>query len=143
MNYRKLRIAWSVACGVACVLWMALWVRGYWYSEGWNWLFTTRYLHLSTDAGRFNLGTGRELFTSPGWYQVESDRARWAFLQKPTLFADPSQRAFLIGLPYWLLLLGTATLAALPWASARFSLRALLIVITLVALGLGAFAWAN
>ena len=29
MRYRKLRIAWSVVCGIACVLLIALWVRSY------------------------------------------------------------------------------------------------------------------
>jgi len=30
MRFRKLRIAWSVGCGLACVLLIALWVRSYW-----------------------------------------------------------------------------------------------------------------
>ena len=29
MRFRKLRIAWSVACGIACVLLIVLWVRSY------------------------------------------------------------------------------------------------------------------
>ena len=29
MRFRKLRIAWSVACGIAAVLLIALWVRSY------------------------------------------------------------------------------------------------------------------
>jgi hypothetical protein len=29
MTFRKLRIAWSVGCGIACVLLIALWVRSY------------------------------------------------------------------------------------------------------------------
>ena len=29
MRFRKLRIAWSVVCGVACVLLIVLWVRSY------------------------------------------------------------------------------------------------------------------
>jgi len=29
MKYRKLRIAWSVAWGVVCLLLVALWVRSY------------------------------------------------------------------------------------------------------------------
>src|SRR4051812_40138543 len=33
MKYRKLRIAWSVFCGIACVLLIALWVRSYWRTE--------------------------------------------------------------------------------------------------------------
>jgi hypothetical protein len=31
MRFRKLRIAWSVACGIACVLLIALWVRSFWW----------------------------------------------------------------------------------------------------------------
>ena len=29
MKYRKLRIAWSVACAVVCLLLLAFWVRSY------------------------------------------------------------------------------------------------------------------
>src|SRR4029078_8805165 len=31
MRFRKLRIVWSVLCGIACVLVIVLWVRSYWY----------------------------------------------------------------------------------------------------------------
>src|SRR4029079_6900571 len=34
MRFRKLRIAWSVLCAIACVLLIALWVRSYWW---WDW----------------------------------------------------------------------------------------------------------
>jgi hypothetical protein len=33
MKYRKLRIAWSVGCGIVCLLLIALWVRSYWWSD--------------------------------------------------------------------------------------------------------------
>src|SRR3954471_1179816 len=33
MTYRKLRIAFSVTCGLACVLLVVLWVRSYWSSD--------------------------------------------------------------------------------------------------------------
>jgi hypothetical protein len=33
MTFRKLRIAWSVFWGVACVLMVVLWVRSYWLKE--------------------------------------------------------------------------------------------------------------
>jgi hypothetical protein len=33
MTYRKLRIAWSVACGIVAVLLCVLWVRSYWYQD--------------------------------------------------------------------------------------------------------------
>ena len=31
MRFRKLRIAWSVGCGILCVLLIVLWVRSYWW----------------------------------------------------------------------------------------------------------------
>ncbi len=34
MRFRKLRIAWSVVCGLACVLLIVLWVRSYWWIDG-------------------------------------------------------------------------------------------------------------
>jgi hypothetical protein len=33
MNYRKLRIAWSVLLGLAAVMLCVLWVRSYWLTE--------------------------------------------------------------------------------------------------------------
>src|SRR3954447_118615 len=33
MTFRKLRIAWSVFWGLACVLLVVLWVRSYWYHD--------------------------------------------------------------------------------------------------------------
>jgi hypothetical protein len=31
MSFRKLRIVWSVFCGVACLLLIVLWVLSYWW----------------------------------------------------------------------------------------------------------------
>src|SRR6476469_9127373 len=33
MRFRKLRIAFSVTCLIACVLLIALWVRSYWWDD--------------------------------------------------------------------------------------------------------------
>jgi hypothetical protein len=33
MRFRKLRIAWSVGCALACVLLITLWVRSYWRAD--------------------------------------------------------------------------------------------------------------
>jgi hypothetical protein len=33
MRYRKLRIAWSVGCAIACVLLCVLWVRSYYHAD--------------------------------------------------------------------------------------------------------------
>ena len=33
MKYPKLRIAWSVGCGILCLLLIVLWVRSYWWAD--------------------------------------------------------------------------------------------------------------
>src|SRR4051812_996193 len=37
LRLRKLRIAWSVFWGLACVLVLVLWMRSYWYAESVIW----------------------------------------------------------------------------------------------------------
>ena len=82
MKYRKLRIAWSVFWGIACVL---LIVWGLFWFNPWG--------------------------------------------------VD-------ISVPYSFLILLTSMVAVSPWFLWRFSLRTLLIVTTLVAVGLGAIVYA-
>jgi hypothetical protein len=60
----------------------------------------------------------------------------------PSLLADGNRWGFQIGIPYWLLTLGTAALAALPELRCHFSLRTLLIAMTLVAVALAAIVYA-
>ena len=33
MKFKKLRIVWSVICGLACILLMGLWIRSYWWAD--------------------------------------------------------------------------------------------------------------
>ena len=95
MRFRKLRIAFSVTCGIACVLLIVLWGRSQWWNE--------RVADLSV-------------------------RNQWQLLRYGAMF------------PHWILVLILGGLAASPFASrptSRFSLRALLIVTSVIALGLG------
>jgi hypothetical protein len=144
IRYRKLRIAWSVVCGVACLLLIGLWVRSYWYSEGFNWFFsTTKYVHVSSDVGQLFLGVGDVSFEPPSYFRGEAGlyADEHELIRMPTLLAGQNQWGFQLGIPYWLLLLGTATLAALRWIAWRFSLRTLLIGMTLLAALLGLVAY--
>jgi hypothetical protein len=51
-------------------------------------------------------------------------------------------RYYILEFPHWFATVVVAGLGALPWFRWRFSLRALLIAITLVAAGLGLFVYA-
>ena len=54
MKFRKLRIAWSVGCGIACVLLAVLWVRSYWIADT---LFRGR--ETSTESFNMSLSSSR------------------------------------------------------------------------------------
>ena len=118
MRFRKLRIAWSVVCGIACVLLIAWGLRSYsreiFISLRGHWI---GFYHgtIMIDAYRPNLrGTG--------WIPVGEG----------------------FRFPHWFLILVFGTFAITPWISSlryRFSLRTLLIATTLVAVVLGLIVW--
>jgi hypothetical protein len=136
MRFRKLRIAWSIGCGIACVLLIVLWVGGY---DG--------------DKSLYRI-TGRKgvtVYVSPKGIILSGcrygDLNDWSFIKSgPELSIMQSGEHRLwtwtnwsIRLPYWTLTLALSALAVIPWLpwSNRFSLRTLLIAVTLVAAVLG------
>src|SRR6476659_6488605 len=52
MRYRKLRIAWSIACSILCLLLIVLWVRSYWLFDGFGGHTRTRNLGLESEQGQ-------------------------------------------------------------------------------------------
>jgi hypothetical protein len=145
MRFRKLRIAWSVVCGVACVLLIVLWVRSH---SKWDRLFY--HLPSGGTAGFSswdgNIIVGVEYSRGASYsrgFEFESQlTSQWQL--------DPSERGFLfmrdssefaVGMPHWFPIILSAVIAAVPWAKQRFSLRTLLIATTLVAVVLGLIAW--
>jgi hypothetical protein len=169
MKYRKLRIAWSVACGVSAVLLVMLWARSYRY---WDQLYTPICLEAYTSAdweGRIitiESATERKVASwSAGggvwqWHISVPLRGRASDVAGPYL--SPTNDAPPIGwigfafykrfglhpaicVPIWFLVIFAATLGSLPWIAyaKRFSLRALLIGMTVVAVALGAVIYAT
>src|SRR3954467_11232338 len=126
MTFRKLRIAWSVGCGIACVLLIALWIRSYWHID----IIETRKPFPASAVGSgFGITLAR-LYKepmSPQWsvrtYSTKNQE------KMETIFGfsvDSSAFEFVITFPHWLILsfLGIlAVFARLPW---RFSLRTML-----------------
>jgi len=144
MKWRKLRIAWSVGCGVLAVLLCVLWVRSYW-----TWSYLSAGITTKQRLG-FNSASGSLIavvhFHHPA---TARPRSKWEASSVPA----PKQPAyhrfmvrrlsggFSIGIPFWFLIPLNIVAAAAPWLRWRFSLRTLLIVTTLVALLLGLFVW--
>jgi hypothetical protein len=167
MKHRKLRIAWSVAWGIAAVLLCALWVRSYWWAD--NLLLPI------TDRHAVAIGSmlGGVSFSPwlPTAYRIPSSRmfrsekygepppefinghlppetlariaefaGSWAHAKNhPPPIRFGSLNHFFLS-PYFVLVGGATILAALSWVRWRFSLGTLLIATTLVAVVLGTVA---
>jgi hypothetical protein len=144
MKYRKLRITWSVAWGVVAVLLCVLWVRSYWYVDTFS---------LGSYGNTHWLGSisGELRYAKP---RGQAHSLQWNTLPRESLRRE-SPRGSILGfrgvmissgipiVPHWFPLTIFTTLATVPWIKWRFSLRALLIATTLVAVVLGLVVWAS
>jgi hypothetical protein len=163
MRLRKLRIAWSVLCAIACALLIVLWARSY-----------SRYDMLAFPSQSIGLGSIQgELvysfinFPSTKWPkliapgpQLQQWTVQSEYVTANTDFplmkdGQPVIRTIGFGwfssvhwlyvfVPHWSLVLVTATAAFPPWILRKnqFSIRTLLIATTLVAMVLGLIVYA-
>jgi hypothetical protein len=161
MRFRKLRIAWSVACVVACVLLIALWVRSYWHADQiYGHTAPTKVLHFGSMGGQLTFryikhynGSGIVKNWMPDGEPVSdiTKRRDQSFPNgQDDLLIYRYHSRFNFGwlqdgfyIPHWTLALLAGLLAPIPWLRYRFSLRTLLIATTLVAVALGLIVWLN
>ena len=147
MKYRKLRIAFSAVCGVLCLLLIALWVRSHWRFDCIYHLYKNRMsdgmsLTLASNAGiiLIPIRPANEadlfLYDHEGWKL----RSREADPETFNVQWKPAPDKPWVVIPYWFPVLLCSTLAAAPWIHRfrRFSLRTLLLAVTLTAVILGA-----
>lgn len=154
---RKLSIVFSIACGVASLLLLALWMRSYWYEDS---LAGPSYrsgsLHFHSEAGWLTLTNQARPRGREHWRLASQDidqrnqQELKMFASGATIVRTPPRfglvtRPFSRSLqtPHWFPLLLLTALAALPWIAPRFSLRTLLIALTLIAATMGFIVWAR
>jgi hypothetical protein len=158
---RYLRIAFSLLCGIVCLALTALWVRSYWYwDELYNPISNTHLIVVESASGRAMVDFTQ---SSPGapwiWHLSlplngrywEGPMDFWEDANRDTgiagfaLYANPWHTNYRA--PLWFFILVFAAIGAAPWLkwSKRFSLRTLLILITILAavLGLGVYTAKN
>jgi hypothetical protein len=131
MKYRKLRIAWSVAWGVICVMLIALWVRG-----------QANALTINTRTSQYNLAPQDSVlifFTAPA---TQNRQELWLVETVPIGLSRFGAWTFLV-MPYPLLAIPSAVVIVVPWIPRRFGLRTFLIATTVFAVLLGAIIWAT
>jgi hypothetical protein len=132
MKFRKLRIAWSVGCGILCLLLIILWVRSYSHSDELTGTFGNHLgFVIQSEQGQMRYGKP--------W----DEKPSWNFDSSPLGDDYPPSFPPMGGFdwPLWLAVLLTGTLIVIPWLRWRFTLRTLLIATTLVAVVLGLIVW--
>ncbi len=150
MRFHKLRIAFSVTCGIAGVLLVVLWVRSYSWVDGYH--QPVGHILCGGDALRGCISIhwidmNKVGHMSGGYRTLPASHALFGInIAEPFLwFHFKSLPAgFTLYLPMWIPLVTIIGAAVAPWARLtrwRFSLRTLLIATTLTAILLGLIVW--
>jgi hypothetical protein len=161
MRFRKLRIVFSAMCGVACLLLIVLWVRSYWHFDQFGKVISSRsYFGGGALQGQclFSYSSnpkyiaGLKVAGVDGWHKGDvlvEDWIRATPSAQNQPFGSLLIRGFKFGksdfrVPHWFLVLLSATCAAVTWPkwSRRFTLRSLLITMTVVVVLLVAIIYA-
>jgi|SRR3954451_12709460 hypothetical protein len=149
MKFRKLRIAWSVFCGLPCVLLIALWVRSYWCKDTLEYSGPSNLRTIVSERGEIHCD-------QTAWMDGGPDENEWSVTSENvvphnetathgfSLKAGVYDNEFSFTFPQWSPVLAFMSVGAVPWIgwSKRFSIRSLLIATTLVAAVLGLAVWA-
>lgn len=155
-TFRYLRITVSVLSLTTCALLWVLWVRSYSVREIYQGLIGNHVLSIQLARGELGIGFWAGHYKPDTWAVrsepvSESMKPLWLSAKgQPPLSSlgirwlrSVNPEMTLVVVPYWLLVLTTATIAAATWVkySRRFSLRTMFVAWTLVAAILGLIAW--
>jgi hypothetical protein len=149
MRFRKLRIAWAVGWGIACVLLIVLWVRSFWTRDRLAGQLThARAFHVDSFVGRVAISwrvRPQDLPPVPTEFSTHDD---------PEGFWNPNENILgfhiegdpgttVVSMPFWFLVFLTSSLCYISWLLWQFSRRTLLIGMTLVAVVLGLIVYTS
>lgn len=153
MKYRKLQIAWSVVWGLVAVLFVVLWMRSYYFGEVVQWS-VTKWCGFQFTSSEGQL-TARHCSLDGAGHHGGMDFPDWlwsvvpigSFSQSPTTILGFELRLpYFVATSYWAPVVICVALTIAPvlvgHPRLRFSLRTLLIAVTLIALLLGAVVYA-
>jgi hypothetical protein len=147
---RYLRIAFSAVCGIAVILLCVLWVRSYWWMDLYGGHLSTYTIGCVSFPGAVGLEINSQAQQLAPWGYGSRRAEPWLDALKRQNSPYPSrvwgrfqfdQDAWF--LPYWLLVVISITLATAPWLRKlrwRYSLKSLLLALTVVAVVLGLWA---
>src|SRR5262245_28458612 len=151
MKFRKLRIVWSLAWSVAAVLLIGLSVRSQNRFDGIRWHRNNAdVFQIYIYQGQLSIVSFDDQPLPPlvlnqvcriGTIECFESRKLIGERASPMFGIFTVPIGTRIEIPAWFLIVSMALLGPLPWVHWRFSLRALLIATTLVAVVLSLIAW--
>ena len=142
MKFHNLRIAWSVAWAVVALMLINLWLRSYSGRSTFEVLVTPTHRYFVHSLG----GTVAFDWEEREFISLELQRGGYDdlyFLYLKSNAGLKFQRSesdgaiYAISVSYWLILIVTLCISAIPWLPLRFSLRTMLVATTLLAVALG------
>ena len=140
MKYRKLRIAWSVGWGIIAVSLIVLWVRS--YDHAYRFWGQRASIEAGVEAQGGTVSCWRMDRSTISQADFSWAFDKWYAGRYPRQFLfEHSTFGFAIRCPTWVLLVMVAAAGCSAWVP-RFSLRTLLIGMTVVAVLFGLIAWA-
>jgi hypothetical protein len=149
MRFRKLRIVWSAACGIAVVLLILMWLRSRHTLDFLEWS-RSKYggsIAVTSFDGEceFMFATNNKIWTGmkPGFtYVTRRERfAPWAPSWTGFAVNGTNEGNHFFMAPYWFLASVGSFMTAASWFPWHFTLRTLLIATTLVAVVLELATW--
>src|SRR5689334_2253638 len=109
MKFRKLRIAWSVACGVACVLLIALWVRSYCRDVGFTRMGSNKiYTDIASNFGIVTVYRSGKIYWRDLYLQAVVKKDQWTCgsyqaCRIPSFGWRRAPGELFVRVPYWIL----------------------------------------
>lgn len=144
MKFQRTRIVISTLFAILGALFAAFWIRSKSTNDTVFKLDANYYLTtLGSDAGtlyfsRNLVALGAALRVAPHGWKHESSSANNR--TKKFAWIRGAGNTF-ISAPHWFIITACAVAAAIPWAHLKFSLRTLLIILTIASCALGLGAW--
>jgi hypothetical protein len=143
-TFRLLRIAVTVLSLMACVLLIALWVRGYGTIDTFlGRLTATKAIGFESNEERLGVGLYKIPSSGTAPAPMRSNRIELPPRNRFGFGAMRTTDVLSVVVPPWCVVVLFAAIAAAPFIRWQFSLRTLLIATTLVAVGLGVFVAVN
>jgi hypothetical protein len=140
------RLANTCFFGVLSVVFIVLWIRSYWYMEG-GFFSSFPGQHIAFHGGSGRMCVWFEHRSAPQWFSWHvdpnteyvapnhPDRMPWFDLA----FFWPTMTRLYVA--HWFLAVTTATIATAPWYPHKFSMRGLIVSLTILSVLMALITW--